>query len=836
MKCVEYNSESETLEENCKENYQCDFREIKIDEGFKFNVCTPKYPRGFDLSYETGEETAKEICAMADQTCIVVYEKKIDGGWECVFNCDCESKKFTQQMNDFCVSLGDCGSYVNILGKGTNNYEVKNAPKISWENYSIYAKPVKGKYISAPNLTKSLEELGLLIAGQFILEEEQISKTIKLLGHISGGLGTAITGAIWLGGTSTVSTTSGGGVIYLTSGKIATGLVPSGVASFGAVMSAISIGMTAGVLISMAFGLQGDAAIATMITGGLAGGIAGISVGGTFGSGMAGIATFSGIGGGLGAGGAGLSGALLVAAAAFLWAVIFSAVVATFLKIMGIGDTKEVKVKFNCLPWQAPFGGDDCAKCDDNLLKPCSKYRCESLGLECKLLNSETEHPVCAQVSSNDNLPPKITPLEINENFKFKEAGENKISIRTLNEECIPEFTPVIFKLQTDKFSQCKFDYQEKENYDDMEEFFLEQNSFSKNHTNVFMMPSLQSMMVYNLTGDIIQRFGNMNMFVKCIDTYGNENKKSYLINFCIQSGKDISPAYITTSVPKNNAIFKKNLTEIPLTIFLNEPAECRIGLSEINYFDMTKKMECKTGLTEYENFGWPCSTILNNLKKENLFYIKCRDQPWLGENNSRNINTNSFVINLTESKSELKIDSIEPFGKITDGIEPISVELKVSTSGGMDNGKSACYYSINDDKNYIQFYNTYSNEHSQKLDSMLNGDYKIFIKCVDDAGNKDFGLTELILELDTNAPIVTRVYSEDRMLKILTDEPAECYYDFKKCNFDFANAVEMTTGFSTKHTATWQTEFNYYIKCKDLWGNSNKNCAIIIQPEMLNG
>lgn len=805
MKCTEYNSESETLEENCKENSQCDFREIDIDEGFKFNLCTPKYPRGFDLSYETGAESAKEICGMADQTCVAIYEKKIDGGWKCIFNCDCESKKFTQQMNDFCVSLGDCGSYVNILGKGTDSYEVKNAPKISWKNYSSYAKPVKGQYIPAPNLSEILEQMGLLKPGQFSLEENSVTVAVNLLGQVAGGLGTVYTVASFA--------STGSLVMTPTWALLASSSLGVSLPAVAGAASAIAIGTTVGVLLSMAFGLQGDAAM-VMAVAGLVGGI------------VIAVATWGQ--GGLAA----CIGPQIIICAVVLIILILLAVA---LKIFGIGDTKEVKVKFTCLPWQAPFGGEDCAKCDDNFLKPCSKYRCESLGLECKLLNSETEHPVCAQVSSNDNLPPTITPLEINENFKFEEAGENKIAIRNLNGECVPEFTPVNFKIQTDKFSQCRFDYQEKENYDDMEEFFLEQNSFSKNHTNIFMMPSLQSIAVYNLTGDIIQRFGNLNMFVKCVDTYGNENKRSYLINFCIQSGKDITPAYITTSIPVNNAVFKKNLTEIPLKIFLNEPAECRVGLSEINYFDMTKKMECKTGLTEYENFGWTCSITLDDLKKENKFYIKCRDQPWLGENSTRNVNTDGFVISLNESKSELKINSISPSGKITNGMEPISVELKVSTSGGMNDGKSACYYSVNDDKNYIQFYNTFSNEHSQTLDSLLKGDYKIFIKCVDEAGNKDFGFTELILDLDTNAPIVTRTYNDGGMLKILTDERAECYYTFNKCNFDFASAESMTTGFSTEHETEWQTEFSYYIKCKDIWGNSNTNCAIVVRPEMIN-
>lgn len=813
MKCIDYNKNSTTLEKNCKENNQCDFRKINIDGGFKFNICTPKYPRGFDLSYETGKETAEQLCGMANQKCVVVYEKKIDGGWKCIFNCDCETKKFTQQMNDFCISLGDCGSYINYLGKGTNNVEVKNAPKISWENYSVYARPVKNQSVSFPNFTKTLEEIGLLVAGQFVLEESEISKGLEILGHVTGGLGTVITGAIWLGGISNVVTFTGTGVgLGTTSGLIGAGWVSPGVASIGAAAGAISIGMVAGTLISMAFGLQGDAAM-VMAVAGLGAGIA--------------LAVLTWGQGGIAA----CIGPQVVACLIILGILI---ILATILKIIGIGDTKEVVVKFNCLPWQPPFGGDDCAKCDDNPFKPCSEYRCESLGLECKFLNQEKEFPTCAKVSTDDRIAPKISYLDISGGYEFTKIDDDKSTIRTSEQECVPEFTPIIFKLKTDKFSQCKFDYSDKENYENTEEFFLEKNSFTQNHTSVFMMPSLQSLSVYNLTGDIIERFGNMNIYVRCVDTYGNANLKPYVINLCIKSGEDLTPAYITTSSPKNNAITKKNLTEIPLTIYLNEPAECRINSGNLNYFDMQEKLECKTGITEYENLGWPCSTILKLNKPENKFYIKCRDQPWLGENSTRNINSQGFEFTLHESKSELKIDSIEPSGKIKNGFAPISVELKVSTSGGMAEGKSTCYYSFENQEQQIQFYNTNSNKHSQILDNLLSGNYKINLFCIDDAGNKNSGVAEFVLELDTTAPKITRVYHENNLV-VLTDEDAECYYDFNKCNFNIANAEPMTTGFSKEHKAEWQTEFSYYIKCRDMWKNENTGCAIIVRPEMIN-
>jgi hypothetical protein len=57
-------------------------------------------------------------------------------------------------------------------------------------------------------------------------------------------------------------------------------------------------------------------------------------------------------------------------------------------------------------------------------------------------------------------------------------------------------------------------------------------------------------------------------------------------------------------------------------------------------------------------------------------------------------------------------------------------------------------------------------------------------------------------------------------MLKIITDEPSDCRYGIKSCNFDFTTATEMPFDSSTEHTAEWRTDITYYIKCRDEFGN----------------
>ena len=190
--------------------------------------------------------------------------------------------------------------------------------------------------------------------------------------------------------------------------------------------------------------------------------------------------------------------------------------------------------------------------------------------------------------------------------------------------------------------------------------------------------------------------------------------------------------------------------------MWINEPAECRYDFSEGKDYDkMENAMNCKSNLTDKELFGWPCSTELTNLKNENNFYIKCKDQPWKkGENETeRNTNTEDFIYKLYVTENKLKIDSIyilsdesktdlnqDTFKEIKGGGNIFSIELGVETSEGANNGISSCSYQWNG--NWIPFLNSNSNSHKQKF-NLLNGNYNIPIKCIDEAENNGSGRSE---------------------------------------------------------------------------------------------
>jgi hypothetical protein len=70
------------------------------------------YAPGFDF-WEEGD--TESICSTVNTECVVEYEKKLGSSKKCVENCHCLSASWEDEMNEVCISLGDCGISVNYI-------------------------------------------------------------------------------------------------------------------------------------------------------------------------------------------------------------------------------------------------------------------------------------------------------------------------------------------------------------------------------------------------------------------------------------------------------------------------------------------------------------------------------------------------------------------------------------------------------------------------------------------------------------------------------------------------------------------------------------------------
>ena len=716
--CIGYNSDEELSkserEKMCSDNEECYWSETQIGDS-ALELCAPKYPSGFKFweKREGDKKTeAEKICSYANQTCRVVF---VCG--DCEVNCHCLTDEFTEGMNNLCMSMGDCGAGVNVMGKLTKGgYTIRHGKKIGEE------------YIKELISLKNVLPLNKII----FYNHTQSTRGYNLeRNHLTHGDADGSQFGMWRGDKP-------GWRKYVD---------------------------------TVFF-------ILSWIWGG--------------------------------------------------WS--------------GDCDVDRIDVKYTCLSWQPPVNNQSCELCNNNSLKSCTEYRCKSLGAGCRLINKNSHNPTCIK-TKNDSIPPKLSPGKILEGFKFKDSvkGDEKFSITQENGECIPEFTPVNFTLETDEYAQCKIAFNHTNRYEDMQEYFGDSNLFLKEHPDEIFMPSLESLKISNVRGNIKESFGNLKFFVRCQDVNGNKNIKEYGVDFCIRTGEDLTAARPIKFQPPSESYLKYGKNETNLTVTLNEPAECRYGLEDKNYSSMENNLVCNTNLENHSSIGWECKTRLRELGKisENQikYYIKCKDQPWFKETineSQRNINTESFQYIIKKSASELEIHSITPENEkeIEAGFTPYPVTLSVRTTGGAENGKSFCELKMSGSQDYSPFAKTSSNKHEQLFDQLVDEKYKIFVRCEDVAGNVAEGKTEFEVELDNEPPKVIRAFNQGDSLKIVTNEEAKCYYNLYRCNFDIDSnsSHSMSTGFSKEHR-TDSSNRKYYIKCEDMWGRSNDGCAMIASP-----
>ena len=506
-------------------------------------------------------------------------------------------------------------------------------------------------------------------------------------------------------------------------------------------------------------------------------------------------------------------------------------------------DTKTETITFTCEPWDAPTGGKYCEDCNKQGELPCSEYQCRSLGQSCQLLNPGTDEEKCAWINRNDVKYPIIDAWDdalLSEDYKYEWLTSAELSppdrgVKVIytpsTTGCTKAFTPLSFGVVLDEPAKCKIDFLRKDTFDDMGYYFGGSSLLRYNHTQVMSLPGPSAFDSENLT---IQNDGDYELYVRCQDANGNHNTANFVFKYCIEKGPDTTPPLIVGTKISSGMPFGYEKSSIDFEIYVNEPADCRWSHLDQDYDNMEEVMDNSGADSIFdvnEQGLYTLTTTLTGLKDrvENKFYFRCKD-------NSENVNTesqpkNGFVLIGTQP---LIIDWVKPNETVKDSTETVKVTLEAKTSAGYKEGEATCYYSeTGEDDDYVLFFNTNSYKHSQDL-WLAEEDYEYYIKCIDLGGNSDTKTVSFKVESDSESPIVVRAYHEETYLKLITNEEAECVYDVSNCNYPFDDGISMTVVDETSHFTDWNTNIDFYIKCRDGYGNEptpQDVCSIIIRP-----
>ncbi|MBU3923375.1 MAG: hypothetical protein KJ592_00495, partial [Nanoarchaeota archaeon] len=365
--CADYNGKEGGMEE-CADALNCMVQRVDVADKFKFDVCVAKYPAGFDLRSDRYQETAKKTCGMASQKCTVQYIPKTWGGCKDGPNQGCLSAEFGEQMNDLCRSLGDCGGSVNVNGDFVANYKIKNSPDLSASEVARLTKmalPVRGQVAEVEDYTEWLEAAGVVSVDGG--EGSEAFDTQGTAGILFAAVAVDIYGGMLI---TSISTGTISSVPFLP--------------AYGGAMIGAAIGMVLGGMLAREMGLSRGGTTLMTIGGAMIGGAIGYNL-------LANSAFFAGMG-------------------PIGWAIIIiGAILAILGSFFGGSDCDPIIVEFECKPWQPPKGGDECSACNGDPLKPCSRYRCESLGAACQLVNVGSEEEMC-ESGVDDGKAPVLNP------------------------------------------------------------------------------------------------------------------------------------------------------------------------------------------------------------------------------------------------------------------------------------------------------------------------------------------------------------------------------------------------------------------------------------------
>ena len=769
--------------------------------------CLPRVPPGLDDS-QNGFQNREAICKLGDVNCTV--EDRLFGD----SNPECDDSGWAIGMARRCRAIADCGAYINYL-HGTDGKNTFTSEGL------IIAEINPDKDDSGNIIGKKIERtVGIVLGDVFGAGSESGSS-----GTAWGKLGAVFGGMVMLiaAGVSTYIV-----IKMINNGQIYS-LVYSEYATGGKILpfhwsNLFKLGTKWGTKEGMQDGWKAVFTNPAFIAGAVL-----LVIAHYFMPDGPGKALVQSTGVGLAAGG--ISTGLGLGTVALPIGIISGIIWALF---KATWDVDHMIVA--CMPYVPPTGGADCEKCNQDPERPCSKYRCQSLGTACLYKGEDANGQPCEQsegcgfcyAEANEGTAPLITKVTVTNPVNYvanpSQPGlpPTTIFISKADGGQIDPWTTLDIKVDLNKRAVCKFDKISR-TIDTMEMPF---------GSTIYRQSQTTTIGLGRYLG------GNnvINLYVRCKDVYGNANFADYILTFTV-STTDLTPPQIIDTDPLNGAKFGAGIDKLNLTIYVNEPSNCSWSKTDKTYAEMV--LENGQCIARPIISGFACNTTLTGIVPEtdNIFYLRCNDA-------QGNTMQESYQLTLTGTKA-LQISSLKPEkGSTIAGctLAPRAL-VEVETIEGANDGNATCLWSnVSYEQGMTQFTQTNSNSHATNV-SVSSGLNNIYVECYDNALNKARNMTTFSVIADSTPPRIVRMYKDGGSLALRTSEDATCAFNYffgKKvndCSFvanDTMHAKKFTSS-GTEHTTEWDN-LPWYVKCYDVCGNGGLKtdpCTVIYPQDV---
>lgn len=501
--------------------------------------------------------------------------------------------------------------------------------------------------------------------------------------------------------------------------------------------------------------------------------------------------------------------------------------------LLGGGTCPPTFIDYHCDLWQPPVGAADCAACNADKDIPCTEYKCKTLGTGCDFINPGTDEELCVpgrddgsfpvinyfhsidEIIESHNLYEHPELLDYIQDSVYTFIGDNHLRITNINGGCLDAYAPIVFSFNTHIPSQCKFDTEQK-SFEEME-YYLGNSAYKYNHSTFFMLPDPS-----HGQSQGIDISSEMEIYIKCRSRFGHMMPNYLKIEMCVHEGPDETPPRIVKTTPKSGSYVSYDADGFNFVVETNEPATCRWDYQDKSYNEMENSFECDYLV---------CSDfLLLNESEENVYYVRCKDQPWLidrDDEHKRNANVQSFEYVFYRPEKKITIDSVKPTGELVTTSDKLTVDLEVKTSGGAQN--HTCSWSFSGYETMIDFFETGSpGIHLQSGLNLIPRNYDVYINCFDETNDYARAKEFFRVFKKTGSPLISRVWQTGNNLNIITTEQANCVYSNSNCFYAF-DSGEGLSGDGINHRISVIKGRTYYIKCEDSLRNRPPGCSIIL-------
>ena len=370
--------------------------------------------------------------------------------------------------------------------------------------------------------------------------------------------------------------------------------------------------------------------------------------------------------------------------------------------------------------------------------------------------------------------------------------------------------TQIEVSVNTNKAAICRYSTTANTDYNSMGAF-LGSSAYGVSHTR-------------HITG--LVNGTSYTYYVRCQDANGYTNATDYVIRLTVGGTiTDQTPPVITQQTPANvlPGTVLGTMQGGSFIVTTNEFADCRYSTSQnVSYENMTSVMrenQANTSTTIYHESDYSLTGLVNGTTYK--YYVKCKDR-------FGNTNTTDFPVIFTLGSSSSTINC-------------------VSESTAVSNNLSCC-----------------DSAKIQKADLYTTSSWQYYTCCgatecaadgvCREAGfqAEDFVCREgnwvKFTVTDLTAPLITSVRpsgtlevgTTQTLLQVYTNEGATCRYSQtagwtyeQMANFPFSSDIGVTGANSLTHETNITglqngNSYTYYVRCKDLAGNTNSTDYII--------